>query len=63
MKATLKNTGKVSPRDKEDTQALKKLLGGKKDFVELHEIWLIKEYRGRGYGEMFQRAPNPTNQT
>ena len=32
---------------------LEKLLGGKKGFVELHEIWLIKEYRGEGYGEMF----------
>lgn len=32
---------------------LEKLLGGKKDFVELHEIWLIKECRGEGYGEMF----------
>ena len=26
-----------SPRDKEDRMALEKLLGGKKDFVELHE--------------------------
>ena len=25
----------------------------KKNFVELHEIWLIKEYRGKGYGDMF----------
>ena len=32
---------------------LEKLLGGKKGFVELHEIWLIKEYRVKGYGEMF----------
>jgi GNAT superfamily N-acetyltransferase len=44
---------KGDPREKEDTETLKKLLGGKKDFVELHEIWLIKEYRGKGYGEMF----------
>lgn len=41
------------PRDKEDGEALEKLLGGKKDFVELHEIWLIEEHRGKGYGEMF----------
>lgn len=40
-------------RDKEDREALKKLLGGKKDFVELHEIWLMKEYRGKGYGKEF----------
>ena len=30
---------KGDPREKEDTEALEKLLGGKKDFVELHEIW------------------------
>jgi GNAT superfamily N-acetyltransferase len=41
------------PRDKEDREALEKLLGGKKNFVELHEIWLIKEYRGKDYGEKF----------
>lgn len=44
---------KGDAREKEDTIILEKLLGGKKDFVELHEIWLIKEYRGKGYGEMF----------
>jgi GNAT superfamily N-acetyltransferase len=44
---------KADPRDKEDREALEKLLGRKKDFVELHEIWLIKEYRRKGYGEMF----------
>ena len=44
---------KGDPREKEDTEALKKLLGGKKNFVELHEVWLIAEYRGKGYGEMF----------
>jgi GNAT superfamily N-acetyltransferase len=43
---------KGDPREKEDTEALKKLLG-EKEFVELHEIWLIEEYRGKGYGEMF----------
>ncbi len=40
-------------RDEEDRETLEKLLGGKKDFVELHEIWLMKEYRGKGYGERF----------
>ena len=44
---------KGDARDKEDREALEKLLCGKKDFVELHEIWLIKEHRGRGYGERF----------
>jgi GNAT superfamily N-acetyltransferase len=41
------------PRDKEDHEILEKLLGGKKDFVELHEVWLIKEQRGKGYGKEF----------
>jgi ribosomal protein S18 acetylase RimI-like enzyme len=44
---------KGDPRDKEDREALKKLLGGKKNFVELHEIWLIEKYRGKGYGNEF----------
>ena len=44
---------KGDPRDKEDREILEKLLGGKKDFIELHEIWLKKEYRGKGYGKMF----------
>jgi len=40
------------PRDEEDKEILKRLLGGKKDnVVELHEIWLRKKYRGRGYGK------------
>jgi ribosomal protein S18 acetylase RimI-like enzyme len=41
------------PREKEDKEALEKLLGGKKDFVELHEWWLIETYRGKGYGNEF----------
>ena len=44
---------KGDPRDKEDTEALEKLLQGKLDFVELHEIWLMREYRGKGYGKRF----------
>jgi len=41
------------PRDKEDTEILRKLLGGKKDFVELHEVWLTEEHRVKGYGKKF----------
>jgi GNAT superfamily N-acetyltransferase len=42
------------PRDREDSEILRKLYGGKKDnIVELHEIWLMKEYRGKGYGKRF----------
>jgi GNAT superfamily N-acetyltransferase len=44
---------KGDPRDREERESLERLLGSKKDFVELHAIWLIKKYRGKGYGEMF----------
>jgi len=45
---------KGDPRDREDRRILRKLCGGKRDnFVELHEIWLMKEYRGKGYGKRF----------
>jgi GNAT superfamily N-acetyltransferase len=44
---------KGDARDKEDREALEKLLGKKKDLVELHEIWLVKEYRRKGYGNEF----------
>ncbi|MFX1563205.1 MAG: GNAT family N-acetyltransferase [Promethearchaeota archaeon] len=39
------------PRDKGDYEILVKLVGGKKDFVELHEVWLTKNHRGKGYGK------------
>jgi len=41
------------PRDKEDREILLTFFGGKKDFVELHELWLMKEHRGKGYGKQF----------
>jgi len=41
------------PRDKEDKKILRGLLGGKKNFVELHEVWLRKKHRGKGYGKRF----------
>jgi len=41
------------PRDKEDREILERLLGGKRDFVELHEVWLTEEHRGKGYGKRF----------
>jgi GNAT superfamily N-acetyltransferase len=41
-------------RDREDSEVLRKLCGGtKEDLVELHEVWLMQEYRGRGYGTRF----------
>lgn len=44
---------KGDPRDKEDREALERLLGKNRGFIELHEIWLIEKYRGKGYGELF----------
>jgi GNAT superfamily N-acetyltransferase len=42
------------PRDREDREIVRKLCGGKKDsLVELHEIWLKEEYRGKGFGKRF----------
>ena len=40
-------------RDRNDTEILEKVLGGSKHFVELHELWLVKTYRGRGYAKEF----------
>lgn len=42
-----------APRDTKDKELLEKLLGGKRDFVELHELWLREEHRGKGYGKEF----------
>jgi GNAT superfamily N-acetyltransferase len=41
------------PRDEEDRKIIERLIEGKKDFVELHELWLKKENRGKGYGTQF----------
>jgi len=42
------------PREREDKEILRKLCGGKKDnIVELHEVWLKKEYRRKGFGKRF----------
>lgn len=40
-------------RDSEDLRILEQLLGGEKEFVELHELWLTQEHRGKGYGKKF----------
>lgn len=40
-----------NPRDVEDTEIILKLLGKHCEFVELHELWLMKEHRGKGYGK------------
>ena len=44
---------KGDPRDKEDREILRGFLGQGKDFVELHELWLKTEHRGKGYGKRF----------
>jgi len=44
---------KGDPRDKEDKEILYRFLGQRKNFVELHELWLTKEHRGKGYGKQF----------
>jgi GNAT superfamily N-acetyltransferase len=41
------------PRDREDKEILHTFFGEKKDFVELHELWLTTEHRGKGYGKRF----------
>ncbi|MFW9831134.1 MAG: GNAT family N-acetyltransferase [Candidatus Thorarchaeota archaeon] len=40
-----------NPRSKEDSAILLRLLGDHQEFIELHEVWLRKEYRGKGYGK------------
>jgi GNAT superfamily N-acetyltransferase len=42
-----------APRDEGDRQLLRRLVGGEKEFIELHEVWLKTKYRGRGYGKRF----------
>lgn len=36
-----------------DIEILEELLGGPRSFVELHELWLTEEHRGKGYGQKF----------
>lgn len=51
--ANIEEHRKGEARNEKDKEILQKLLGGQKDFVELHELWLKKEYRGKGYGKKF----------
>ncbi len=42
------------PRDRMDRKVLRELCGGRKEnIVELHEIWLREEHRGKGHGKRF----------
>ena len=50
-------------RSEEDKQVLRQLFeGNKENLVELHEVWLKTEHRGKGYGnhffEFFERFAN-----
>ncbi|MHA2142978.1 MAG: GNAT family N-acetyltransferase, partial [Candidatus Thorarchaeota archaeon] len=41
-------------RDEDDRETLRKLFGGKREnLVELHEVWLRTEHRGKGHGHRF----------
>jgi len=42
------------PRDEDDRNCLRELFEGKtKNLVELHELWLRTEHRGKGFGQQF----------
>jgi len=41
------------PREDDDRKILEELIGKSIDCVELHEIWLKMEYRGKGYSKQF----------
>lgn len=51
--ATTDEHRKGDPRDQIDRNILRGFLGGKGDLVELHELWLTVENRGKGYGKRF----------
>jgi len=53
IKPIRKNTGKVTLEKKEDKEILQGFMGKEKDFIELHELWLTEQHRGKGYGKQF----------
>jgi len=44
---------KGSPRDVKDREILRGFMGKGREFVELHELWIVKEHRGKGSGKQF----------
>ena len=44
---------KGSPRDAEDIKILEDLANGRYQIIEIHELWLKKAHRGKGYGKQF----------
>jgi len=51
--SNLEEHRKGVPREEKDKEFLQKLLGGRKEFAELHELWLKPEHRGKGFGKKF----------
>ena len=47
------NHRKGHSRDVLDSEILIKLIGMKKDFIELHELWIMEKFRGFKYGTQF----------
>jgi len=50
------NTGEHSkgfPRDDEDIKILEGLANGRQEIIEIHELWLKRAHRGKGYGKQF----------
>ncbi|HVP27233.1 MAG TPA: GNAT family N-acetyltransferase [Candidatus Bathyarchaeia archaeon] len=41
------------PRKKEDKEILQGFMGKRRNFIELHELWLTEKHRGKGYGKQF----------
>ena len=44
---------KGAPRNEEDIKILETLSNGQCEVIELHELWLKKAHRGKGYGKQF----------
>ncbi len=44
---------KGDPRDKTDREILESLFGENIHLIELHEVWLKEQFRGKGYGRKF----------
>lgn len=44
---------KGDARDEDDRGILRGCFGGKRDIVELHEVWLTQAHRGKGIGSEF----------
>jgi GNAT superfamily N-acetyltransferase len=53
-KTSIEEMSPGNPRDDDDKECLRLLFGGEKDnLVELHELWLRTEHRGKGFDEEF----------